>query len=719
MPKSLILAEKPSVAREIARVLGCSSKGAGCLLGGNYIVTWALGHLVTLADPEQYDKKYQQWRMEDLPMLPEQLRLVVIRQSAKQFHAVSALLARSDVGDVIIATDAGREGELVARWILQKAHCKKPLRRLWISSQTDKAIREGFAALKPGRDYENLYHSALARAEADWLVGLNVTRALTCRHNAQLAAGRVQTPTLAMIVKREEEILSFRPQPYYLVQLQLDGYTATYRDGSGNARLFDKAQAEAVLQAVQGKPCLVTQLKKSFHSQPPPPAYDLTELQRDANKKYGYSAKQTLAAMQSLYEIHKVLTYPRTDSRYIPADVAPSLPERLRAVNLGSYAAAATALLRKKPLSTRFLVDDKKVTDHHAIIPTEESPNLAKFTREEAGVYDLVLRRFFAVLSEPFSYDELELTLTVGKLSFFAKGHTVREPGWKAFYGMAQEEGEEAVQTLPALAQGMRIMTKGAKLREERTKPPARYTEATLLGAMENPTVAADTTLRDVLKTAGGLGTPATRADIIEKLLDSFCMERRGKELHPTSKGKQLISIVPPDLKSAELTAQWETQLQRIAKGEVKPAAFSQSMRSYAAQLVRDVKSSESQYRHDNLTREVCPECGKYLLDVNGKKGRMLVCQDRDCGYRKSLSVQTNARCPDCHKKLELRGEGEKKQFVCGCGFRERLTDFEKRRESAGAHKRDVEKFLSSQKTEKPAANALAEQLAKWKEANE
>ena len=725
MPKTLVLAEKPSVARELARVLGCNSKDPGSFSGGNYIVTWALGHLVTLADPETYDKKYQQWRAEDLPMLPERLKLVVIGQTSKQFRAVSSLLGRADVGDIVIATDAGREGELVARWILQKANCKKPLRRLWISSQTDKAIREGFAKLRPGREFDTLYQSAVARAEADWFVGLNVTRALTCKHNASLAAGRVQTPTLAMLVQREKEILNFRPKEYYTVRLLLEGYHAVYRDGKGNSRFFDRAAAETVLAAVQGQTATVSELRKSYKQQPPPPAYDLTELQRDANRRFGMSAKQTLSAMQSLYESHKAVTYPRTDSRYIPADVVPSLPERLRAVNQGVYQAAATALLKKKPLSTRFLVNDSKVTDHHAIIPTEQSPSFAKLTREEGRIYDLVVRRFLAVLNEPHGYDELQVTLRAGKYEFSAKGRSIREPGWKALYsalGSDEDEdanGEEASQTLPQITQGLRVSPKEAQLHTGKTRPPARYTEATLLTAMEFPCAqVTDAALQNMLKTAGGLGTPATRADIIEKLLDSFCMERRGKELHPTAKGNQLIEIVPPDLKSAALTAKWEQTLQGIAQGKENPAKFNTEMRSYAAALVAQVKNSDAVFRHDNITREACPDCGKYLLDVAGKKGRMLICQDRECGYRKSLSMTTNARCPDCHKKLELRGEGEKRMFTCICGFRERLSDFEKRKESAGANKRVVQQYM--QKQAAPAAgNALAEQLAKWKESNE
>ena len=724
MAKTLVLTEKPSVARDIARVLGCKKNGNGCIIGDKYIITWALGHLVTLADPEAYDNKYKTWRMEDLPMLPNNMKLVVIGQTSKQFKAVSALLGSNEVDKVVIATDAGREGELVARWIIKKANCRKPMMRLWISSQTDKAIKEGFAALKPASQYDNLYRSAQCRAEADWLIGLNVSRALTCKHNAQLSAGRVQTPTLAMIVKREEEILRFRPKDYFTVKADFDGFSAIYKDSRNQARFFDAAAAQAVADAVKGQRGSLSEVKKTYKFKAPPAAYDLTELQRDANKKYGYSAKQTLSLMQSLYETHKLLTYPRTDSRYITKDVAATLPERLRAIAIGPYKDFANAILRAKPIPTKYIVNDAKVTDHHAIIPTEQHVDLNKLTREERHIYDLVVRRFLAVLSAPFEYDEMQVTVTIGKHKFYTKGQAVKSAGWKALYDSSlndDDDGDDDVvsQQLPALSQGQPVFPKSIRIVAGKTTPPARYTEATLLSAMENPTGQVDDgSLKDALKTAGGLGTPATRADIIEKLFDSFCVERRGKEIFPTSKGKQLIEIVPPDLKSAELTARWEQRLSLIAKGGADNKKFIEEMRAYATSLVSSVKSSDSKYRHDNMTREVCPECGKYLLEVNGKKGKMLVCQDRECGYRKSISVVTNARCPECHKKLEMRGEGDKKSFFCVCGYRERLSDFEKRKESSGAGKRDVAKYMQQQSKQKTASNPLADQLAKWMEEN-
>ena len=719
MGKQLVLAEKPSVARDIARVIGANRKGNGFIEGDRYVVTWALGHLVTLADPDLYDDKYKAWRLEDLPMLPEKMKLVVIKQTAKQYKTVSALMARKDIDSLVIATDAGREGELVARWIMMKAHFKKPAFRLWISSQTDKAIKEGFASLKPAKQYDNLYYSAQARAEADWLVGLNVTRALTCKHNAQLSAGRVQTPTLAMIVEREEEILKFKPSDYFTLQAVFKDFTATFRDKNGNTRFSNREYVEKIVKSLTGLQAVVASVERTAKKQNPPAAYDLTELQRDANKLYGYSAKQTLSYMQSLYEMHKVLTYPRTDSRYITKDVAATIPERLRSVSQGAYQKTAMSLFRK-PINTKYIVNDAKVTDHHAIIPTEQSANFAKFTHEERNIYDLVVKRFLAVLSEPFEYDEVKLTINIGSESFYAKGKVVKSEGWKALYGKSfgedeEEEAENKAQNLPDLKKGAKLAVQNLKIGSGKTRPPARYTEATLLTAMENPSKQiADKNLKAVIQTTSGLGTPATRADIIEKLFDNFSIERVGKEIHPTAKGKQLIKIVPPDLKSAELTAKWEQQLQNISKGTQDMKAFIDEMRKYASSLVKMVIASDAQYVHDNMTKEKCPDCGKYLLEVNGKKGKMFICQDRECGYRRSLSLVTNARCPNCHKKMELRGEGDKKAFFCKCGYREKLSDFNSRKASDGAGKYDVQRYMKNQQKNEEANNPMADLLKDW-----
>ena len=726
MGKSLVLAEKPSVARDLAKVLGCRQNGDGCISGEKYIVTWALGHLVTLADPEAYNKEYGTWSLEYLPMLPKKMQLVVIKETSKQYNIVQNLLKRADVSEIIIATDSGREGELVARWILIKAGCNKPIKRLWISSQTEKAVREGFGNLKPGIEYNNLFLSAQSRAEADWLVGLNVTRALTCKHNAQLSAGRVQTPTLAMIAARELEIKNFVPKEYYTIKAKFDGFTAVWADNKGQSRMYDRASAEAVLQKCSGKTGIVSETSKQYKQKQPPAAYDLTELQRDANRKYAYSAKQTLSIMQSLYEYHKLLTYPRTDSRYITDDIVPTLPDRLRGIAVGNYKELALPLLKARAYSTRYIVDNSKVSDHHAIIPTEEPADLFALTPEERNVYDLVVRRFLAVLSPAFEYEEVKLTVLIGKERFHAKGKTVKSPGWKQAYeqdlpGEDEEDPDADVkeQALPHILQGDKLNIKSCAIETGKTKPPARYNEATLLTAMENPSGSQmSDELRAILKTTSGLGTPATRADIIEKLFSSFYIERRGKEIIPTSKGMQLVGIVPGELKSAELTAKWEQELALISKGKAKSDDFIARMREYTSKLVAEVVRSDAKYTHDNMTREKCPACGKFLLDVNGKKGKMLVCPDRECGYRKNVSMQTNARCPNCHKKLELRGEGDKRVFFCACGYREKLSDFEKRRAESGATKSDTRNYLASQnkRNENAGNTALAEGLAKWKE---
>ena len=635
MGKSLVLAEKPSVGRELARVLGCKRGGEGFMEGDRYVVTWALGHLVTLADPDVYEKKWEKWDMADLPMLPPNMKLVVIGQTSRQFKVVQSLMKRGDISELIIATDAGREGELVARWIMVKAGWKKPTKRLWISSQTDKAIKEGFAKLRPASDYDNLFRSAQARSEADWIVGLNVTRALTCRHNAQLSAGRVQTPTLALIVDREKEIKNFVPREYYGVRLKAGGFSASYRDKNNNSRSFDRAVMEKIAAACEKGECVLTQVRKMRRQTPPPAAYDLTELQRDANKKYAYSAKETLNLMQSLYEQHKLLTYPRTDSRYISDDVVPTLPDRLKAVMVDSYKPFAQEIMRNRPLKTKYLVNNAKVTDHHAIIPTEESPDLWQLSGPERNIYDLVVRRFLAVLMPPYEYEEVELTLNCGGHNFSAKGKIVLNQGWKAVYdrNFSFEEEDEDTQSLPDVRQGQRLKVSSVQVTTGKTPPPPRYTEATLLTAMEHPqSQVQDKEQRKILEETGGLGTPATRADIIEKLFSAFYIERRGKELVPTSKGMQLVELAPKDLRSATLTAKWEDRLSRIAKGQERDFKFIEEMRAYAGKLVNDVKLSEAKYTHDNQTRKACPECGKFLLLVKGKKGEMLVCPDRECG---------------------------------------------------------------------------------------
>lgn len=723
MAKSVVIAEKPSVARDIANVLKCTKKGNGFLEGDKYIVTWALGHLVTLADPEVYDNKYKTWNLEDLPMLPERMKLVVMKQTGKQFNAVKSQLTRNDVNEIIIATDAGREGELVARWIIEKANVKKPIRRLWISSVTDKAIKDGFANLKPGKAYENLYASAVARSEADWYIGLNATRALTTKFNAQLNCGRVQTPTVAMVAAREDEIKNFKPQTYYGIEAQTDSLKLTWQDANGNSRHFNKEKVDSIVKLLGKKDATVVGIDRKAKKSFAPALYDLTELQRDANKIFGYSAKETLNIMQKLYEQHKVLTYPRTDSRYLSADIVPTLPERLKACGIGEYRSLANKVLTKPIKASKAFVDDSKVSDHHAIIPTEGYVNFSAFTDKERKIYDLVVKRFLAVLFPAYEYEQLTLQAKIANESFVAKGKTVIHAGWKEVYEnrFDDEESTDDVkeQLLPRIEKGDVLKTKLIAETSGQTKPPARFTEATLLSAMENPTKYMQMNnkeLAETLKSTGGLGTVATRADIIDKLFNSFLIEKRGgKEIHITSKGRQLLDLVPEELKSPATTAQWEKKLEQIAKGKLKKDIFINEMKQHTKAIVGVIKASEKKYKHDNISTKSCPDCGKPMLEVNGKKGKMLVCQDRECGHKKNVARVTNARCPQCKKKMELRGEGEGQIFTCKCGYREKLSAFQNRRnkESGGkVDKRTVQKYLKQQEKEaEPINNAFADLL--------
>ena len=725
--KSLVLAEKPSVARDIARVLGCHKNISGAIEGEKYIVTWALGHLVTLADPEEYDKDFKAWNMTYLPMLPEKWELVVIKQTSKQYHNVKTQLFRKDVSEIIIATDAGREGELVARWILDKSGCHKPIKRLWISSVTDKAIREGFSNLKDGRAYNNLYYAAKSRAEADWLVGINATRALTCKYNAQLSCGRVQTPTLAIIASRDAEIRSFKPEEYHGLTCMAGGVKWTWQqEKSGSLRTFQKNQILEIEKRIKNQSLTVTDVHKASKKTFSPGLYDLTELQRDANKRFGFSAKQTLNIMQKLYEHHKVLTYPRTDSRYIGTDIVPTIKERLKACNIGPYKKFIPELLKGTIHANKSFVDDKKVSDHHAIIPTEEFVQMDKMSNDERKIYDLVVRRFIAVLYPAFEYEQTTMKASAGNETFIAKGKIIISSGWKSVYETSidkdwedSDDSDTAVnsQSLPDLKAGASLKIDRTSMTSGKTQPPKRFTEATLLSAMENPVKymeSKDSAERKTLGETGGLGTVATRADIIEKLFNSFLIEKKDNEVLITSKGKQLLELIPEDLKKPELTAQWEMKLSRIANGSHKADQFIDEITGYTKELIQEIKDADGTFRHDNITNSKCPRCGKRMLAVKGKNARMLVCQDRECGYRETVAKMSNARCPNCHKKMEIIKKGDEETFVCGtCGHKEKLSAFKERRqkEGAGVSKRDVQKYLKKQNDE-PINNAFASALA-------
>lgn len=700
--KSLVLAEKPSVAREIARVMGSREKHKGYFEGPQYIVTWALGHLVGLAEPEDYDHKYATWNLEDLPILPKTMKLKVLRETGHQFKIVQSLTKRQDINKLIIATDAAREGELLARWIMKMAHWNKPFQRLWISSQTDKAIKEGFASLRPGNQFDRLYESARCRAEADWMIGLNVTRALTVKFGAQLSAGRVQTPTLGMIMNRENEIVNFRSQEYETLKADFGSFTATWRGKNGDARIFERQQTDTVKKKLEGQYGKVTQVKKSEKVEPHPLAYDLTELQRDANRKYGFSAKQTSNVLQRLYEQHKLVTYPRTDSRYLTSDMVHTLKERLESVAVGPYAQLARPLLRKNLPTSKRIVDDSKVSDHHAIIPTEETVLLNQLSTEERKLYDLIVRRFISLFYPPARYDNVSVVVQVEGEQLHVKGTTIKDAGWREVYGADADDlsdddndgdDDDSPVLLPELREDDSVKVQRVHVQKGRTLPPKRYTEASLLSQMEKH----------------GLGTPATRADIIEKLINSDTIERQGNLLHPTGKGKQLIELVAPELRTPELTARWEAELEKIARGQGKPEPFIEGIRQMSKELVAEVKNSSAGYKPHNVSNSHCPQCGTRLLEKKGRRGKMLVCPSEDCGYRRSDEKRlSNRRCPTCHKKMELK-EGKAGLYVqcLPCGFTETLN-----KDHNHVNKREARKLVEKYaKQESAAVSNLGELL--------
>lgn len=623
MGKVLVIAEKPSVGRDIARVLGCREKGDGLLAGGNYIVSWAVGHLAALCNPEDYNPAWKKWSMETLPIMPEQMQLQAVVSGRAQLAVLKKLLHSPEVESLICATDSGREGELIFRYIYQLCGCRKPFRRLWVSSMTDEALREGFASLRPGADYDNLFASARCRSEADWLVGINASRAYTLKYNTLLSIGRVQTPTLAIIVARAQEIAAFVPEEYWELRADFalaDGqtYWGVWQDKQGKTRLIGPQaaeQAKALQAAVKGRPAQVLQVGREEKSQPPPLLYDLTELQRDCNRRYGYSAQKTLDIAQSLYERRKLLTYPRTDSRYLSDDLAPHLASRVqRLAGLAQFSDLAAPLLGQPlPLSKR-IIDNSKISDHHAIIPTEGNLRLEGLTPDELRVFRLVALRFLAVFYPPYRYAVTKVLTQVqteanpqGEL-FASRGQEVLQAGWQAVYqqlqaweaaetppkktATAKKSAKEDDQQLPSLQEGQPAQVLAVKSSRKKTQPPKPYTEAGLLSAMENAgRFVEDEALREQLK-ENGLGTPATRAAIIERLLKVGYIRRQGKNLLPTEKGERLMEVVPPELKSPETTGKWERGLSAIAGGRMTDEVFMASIRRYVQYLVHDCRTS-------------------------------------------------------------------------------------------------------------------------------
>ena len=604
--KTLVIAEKPSVGRDLARVLKCNQRGDGFLHGGDYVVSWAIGHLVSLNDPEDYNPALKRWSKSDLPIVPPTMGLKPIQRTESQLKVLKKLLADKEITQIICATDSGREGELIFRYIYQWAGCKKPVKRLWISSLTDSAITDGLKKMKDGKEYDNLYASARCRAEADWLVGMNATRAFTLKNGELLPVGRVQTPTLAILVDRQKEITSFVAKDYWEVQahftpLESDqSYTGLWISAEGEQKLYEKEQAEAIVNKVRHQQGKVESVNTEEKRQQPPQLFDLTELQRECNRKLGFPAQKTLTIAQALYEKHKLITYPRTDSRYLSKDMEPKIPQVLQSIQDEPYVGFAAELLGlpKLPITAR-IVNDAKVTDHHAIIPTGSRKSINSLDPDERAVYDRVLRNFIAAFFPPHIYDVTSVITGVEKQRFLSKGRMDKQLGWTVIYAHEKQAApakknasEEDTPSLPTLTRGTEVMTTQAETLQKKTQPPKPYTEASLLSAMEHAgRFVEDEALKEALK-ASGLGTPATRAAIIEKLISSGYVERQKKNLVPTAKAMGLIEMSPPELCSPETTGKWERGLKRIAQGELDEHRFMDSIKRYVMYLIQWTDSS-------------------------------------------------------------------------------------------------------------------------------
>lgn len=640
--KSLVLAEKPSVGKELGRVLGCTSRG-GYLESDTHIVTWALGHLVTLCPPDTYSDQYRHWSMRNLPMLPQTLRTMVIENTKDQFELVRSLLEREDVCQIIIATDAGREGELVARWILRQCNCTKKAKRLWISSQTDMAIREGFANLRDASDYDNLFEAAQSRSFADWYIGYNVSRALTCHFDTRLSAGRVQTPTLSLICDREDEIESFTGRFYWTLKADFSTFKASWYSDEGTVRIESEKKAQDLREKLISKTGTVKAVTNVEKSEKPPLAYDLTELQRDANTLLGFSAKQTLDTLQRLYEVHKIVTYPRTDSRYITEDIVPTLTDRILALTSTELLPKCADLLKKgirKDLSG--LVDNSQVSDHHALLPTEQKVDVSKLSEDEHSLWLLVVTRFLETLSSDYVYNTTTVRCEVEGEQFNARLTVPSSLGYREIKqgimrtrtGLLDLDNECEV-GLISLKEGQSITVRDIELRKNATPSPTRYTEADLLYAMEHAgRFVEDKDLKSHL--GNGLGTPATRADIIEKLIGSSCIERKGVYLYPTAKGRELVRLVPKQLKSPVLTGQWEKRLSDISMGLDNSEDFINDIKKNAADLVSQVASNYDSFDPARMgdSKRLCPACQWPMVKVLDEFERThYLCQRFSCGY--------------------------------------------------------------------------------------
>ncbi|MBR6890463.1 MAG: DNA topoisomerase 3 [Clostridia bacterium] len=577
MSKKLIVAEKPSVARDIARVLGVNRRGQGCLIGAEYIVTWAVGHLVSLCEPGETDERWVKWRMADLPMLPKVIPLKVLPNTEDQFAVIRELMLDRQVDSLICATDSAREGELIFRYIYQKVGCEKPVERLWISSMTDAAIRQGFEQLKPAAYYDALYESARCRSEADWLVGMNASRAFSLAYNAHLSVGRVQTPTLNLIVKRDLEIERFVPTDYWEIRANFGDYEGVWENPeTKDTRCMDEARAEAVRAEAAGQEGRVVESKAERKKVAPPQLFDLTSLQQEANKKLGYSADKTLKLAQSLYETHKLITYPRTDSRYLPDDMKPKIAATLKKLP-PAYADFVNDPRLNWKLSGKRFYDNSKISDHHAIVPTDKTADSSKLTRDEALLFDMIARRLIAAHYPHYEYEAAKVVTQVGQHRFRSNGAMPLAEGWRALY--RSDKPDEKEPPLPKLAVGDVRRVQKAAVKKCQTKPPVPHTDASILNLMENAgRDIEDEALREQMKSSG-LGTPATRAATIERLIEVGYARRKGKTIVSTEKGRRLIAVVPEQIASAVTTGKWEKFLSDMAGQRDEAARTAKSER--------------------------------------------------------------------------------------------------------------------------------------------
>lgn len=622
----LVLAEKPSVAMSLSKVIGADQRGDGYMEGNGYLVSWCVGHLVELSQPEAYDEKYAKWKYDDLPILPEHWQYQVSASTKKQFGILKKLMQRKDVESLICATDAGREGELIFRLVYHQCGCKKPVERLWISSMEDSAIREGFQKLRPGTEYDALYEAALCRERADWIVGINATRLFSCLYGQTLNVGRVMTPTLAMVVMRDAAIRAFKPEPFYSAELKFRDFQA------GGERMKEKAEAEKlVAECCQAGSAIITKVEQKEKSEKPPALFDLTSLQREANRQLGFTAQQTLDYTQALYE-KKLVTYPRTDSRYLTDDMAPLVPELVSVIQQ-SFQIQPDA---PAPVNTAQVINTKKVTDHHAIIPTKTAAgyDISSLPSGEQAILTMLTVRLICAVGTPCRYAETIVEAECAGQKFRTKGKTVTDMGWRQYAGKPVEDAEKNAEAgdLPELSEGMTLELAGVDLKEGKTSPPKRFTEDLLLSAMES---ASSDEFPDGVERKG-IGTPATRAAIIEKLVQKGFIERRGdkktKYLCSTDKGNALVTVVPEQIQSPSMTADWEEKLLLIEKGEYASEDFMDEIKDVIAGLIQNyevIRDSEVMMSKEANSIGKCPLCGSAVED----KAKAFFCSNRACKF--------------------------------------------------------------------------------------